>query len=145
MRRGNGIGTWNFAGVMSARGMLSNPALFAGFNKTPLSCVQDWINISQDLQTPFNCFHHHLVFMLEQTLPKSKRCSFNKLRTWTEVLDFLESELGLLYQKGQSGFSCDAFSCDEDESEKPGSYFVSKVEESEAQDEVLADLGALYD
>lgn len=28
---------------MSARGMLANPALFAGFNEVPLSCLSSWV------------------------------------------------------------------------------------------------------
>jgi len=31
------------AGVMAARGVLENPAMFAGFQETPKECVQDWI------------------------------------------------------------------------------------------------------
>ena len=31
-------------GVMSARGMLENPAMYAGFECTPLQCVQDWVS-----------------------------------------------------------------------------------------------------
>ena len=30
-------------GVMSARGMLENPAMYAGFDCTPVQCVQDWV------------------------------------------------------------------------------------------------------
>lgn len=31
-------------GVMSARGMLENPAMYAGFECTPIQCVQDWVS-----------------------------------------------------------------------------------------------------
>lgn len=31
------------SGVMAARGMLSNPAMFAGYDSTPLQCVTDWV------------------------------------------------------------------------------------------------------
>lgn len=30
-------------GVMSARGLLSNPALYAGYQYTPLDCVKHWV------------------------------------------------------------------------------------------------------
>ncbi|KAG8142632.1 putative tRNA-dihydrouridine synthase protein [Naja naja] len=33
-------------GVMVARGLLANPALFAGYEDTPLQCVQDWVDIA---------------------------------------------------------------------------------------------------
>ncbi len=31
-------------GVMAARGILSNPAMYAGYSHTPLQCVQDWVS-----------------------------------------------------------------------------------------------------
>jgi len=30
-------------GVMAARGMLENPAMFAGYGATPAACVKDWV------------------------------------------------------------------------------------------------------
>ena len=30
-------------GVMVARGLLQNPAMFAGYDYTPLQCVKDWV------------------------------------------------------------------------------------------------------
>ena len=30
-------------GVMSARGMLQNPAMFAGYTQTPLQCIREWV------------------------------------------------------------------------------------------------------
>ncbi|KAJ9586026.1 hypothetical protein L9F63_020323 [Diploptera punctata] len=63
-------------GVMAARGILSNPAMFAGYATTPFTCVEDWIAISKQTNVSFQCFHHHLVFMLEKVLPKSKRLIF---------------------------------------------------------------------
>ena len=70
-------------GVMCARGMLENPAMFAGgndssedamplsprfhimtrfagFDSTPAECVSRWLRIALDTGTPFTCFHHHL-------------------------------------------------------------------------------------
>jgi len=34
----------NVVGVMSARGLLSNPAMFTGAETTTLQCVQDWVS-----------------------------------------------------------------------------------------------------
>ena len=53
-------------GVMAARGMLENPAMFAGFDTTPDQCVADWVRIALNIGTPFNCFHHHLIYMCER-------------------------------------------------------------------------------
>lgn len=77
-------------GVMSARGILTNPALFSGHSATPLICVQDWLDITATIPTEFQCFHHHLVFMLEKVLPKKDRVLFNNLQNKLSVLEFLE-------------------------------------------------------
>ena len=57
-------------GVMAARGMLENPAMYSGPITTPASCISDWIHIAMDIGTPFSTFHHHLIYMLEKTLSR---------------------------------------------------------------------------
>jgi len=76
--------------MMSARGLLHNPGLFAGHQNTPLSAVQDWLNI---YHTNYLWFHHHLVFMCEHLLPKTARNTFNQLRKASDVVSFLEDQL----------------------------------------------------
>ncbi|XP_041349092.1 tRNA-dihydrouridine(20a/20b) synthase [NAD(P)+]-like [Gigantopelta aegis] len=76
-------------GVMSARGILGNPAMFAGYNITPLQCVQDWLDISLPLGMPFPLFHHHLIDMLEKSLCRSERRVFNTLSSTSSVIDYL--------------------------------------------------------
>lgn len=79
-------------GMMSARSILHNPGLFAGHQITPLSAVQNWLNIHH---TNFLWFHHHLVFMCEHLLPKKERNIFNKLRKASDVVSFLEDRFNL--------------------------------------------------
>eukprot|EP01135_Chromosphaera_perkinsii_P012280 Nk52_evm17s2630 gene=Nk52_evmTU17s2630 len=76
-------------GVMAARGLLSNPAMFAGYDVTPLQCVWDWVDIAVASGTPFPAFHHHLVMMLEKGLPKGERRVFNDLTTMAQVMEYL--------------------------------------------------------
>ncbi|CAL7937850.1 unnamed protein product [Xylocopa violacea] len=85
----------NCDAVMSARGILTNPALFSGHSITPLSCIQDWLDITSTIPTQFIYFHHHLVFMLEKLLPKKNRIFFNNLQNKTTVLEFLEETYGI--------------------------------------------------
>ena len=59
---------------MAARGMLENPAMYAGAITTPASCIADWIHVAMDIGTPFTTFHHHLIYMLEKSLSRYK-CS----------------------------------------------------------------------
>ncbi|KAE8742126.1 hypothetical protein FOCC_FOCC012333 [Frankliniella occidentalis] len=136
-------------GMMAARGMLANPAMFLGCATTPLTCVQDWVNISLDLGTIFNCFHHHLVFMLEHVLSKEERRIFNCLKTKSAVLDFLKDTYGITYKPGESGLSSasDVIICDKSsirEENSVGAFFTSTVQEDESYDDTLDSLGGLY-
>jgi hypothetical protein len=35
---------FHILGVMAARGILTNPAMYAGYDSLPLQCIQDWVN-----------------------------------------------------------------------------------------------------
>lgn len=105
-------------GVMVANGILTNPEVFGGAKMTSMQCVQNWLDICYNStltveeydticnnlssveefygiipEKPYNlifqCFHHHLVFMLEKVLTRKQRQIFNNLKTFSSVLDFL--------------------------------------------------------
>ncbi|XP_786210.2 tRNA-dihydrouridine(20a/20b) synthase [NAD(P)+]-like [Strongylocentrotus purpuratus] len=82
-------------GVMSARGILRNPAMYAGYDDTPFQCIQDWVDIGLSLGTNLTYFHHHLMQMLDQYLPGSEKVNFNSLTSTTAVLDYLETNFGI--------------------------------------------------
>lgn len=65
-------------GVMAARGMLANPAMFDVEEHacTPLSVVREWVDTALGLGTPFPLFHHHLIFMLEGLFSRSGEWRF---------------------------------------------------------------------
>ncbi|KAH9504822.1 tRNA-dihydrouridine(20a/20b) synthase [NAD(P)+]-like protein [Bulinus truncatus] len=83
-------------GVMSARGILANPAMYSGFYETPLHCIKEWINIALSLGVSFSIFHHHLILMVEHLLPKAERNVFNSLASISAVLDFLRDNLDII-------------------------------------------------
>lgn len=83
------------SGVMSARGILQNPALFSGYDKTPVSCIEEWVNLSLASGLHFTCFHHHLVFMVEKVMDKASRRVFNCLNSTSSVLDYLVEYFGI--------------------------------------------------
>lgn len=78
-------------GVMAARGILRNPALYAGHKTTPIECVRDWLDYSLGCGVTFTQFHQHLMYMLEKVLAKTERKVFNNLVSIPAVLDFLDS------------------------------------------------------
>ncbi|XP_070397291.1 tRNA-dihydrouridine(20a/20b) synthase [NAD(P)+]-like isoform X2 [Dermacentor albipictus] len=78
-------------GVMAARGMLDNPAMFSGFKHTPAQCVQDWLQLSAELGCPLTQFHHHLMFMLDRVLSRSEKRIFNALTSYSAIVDYLHT------------------------------------------------------
>ncbi|KAF9415012.1 hypothetical protein HW555_007279 [Spodoptera exigua] len=85
----------NCQGVMAASGILTNPGLFSGATKTPLSCVKMWKDMKdkESDKITFQCYHHHLVFMLEKVLTKQQKQVFNHLSTFESVDKFLNDNL----------------------------------------------------
>nr|XP_042912080.1 tRNA-dihydrouridine(20a/20b) synthase [NAD(P)+]-like isoform X1 [Parasteatoda tepidariorum] len=77
-------------GVMCARGLLQNPTLFTGTDRTPSNCVTDWIDTAVSFGATFTSLHHHLIFMLEKIMPKAERKLFNTYSSFACVLDHLE-------------------------------------------------------
>ncbi|XP_029922946.1 tRNA-dihydrouridine(20a/20b) synthase [NAD(P)+]-like isoform X1 [Myripristis murdjan] len=87
-------------GVMAARGLLANPAMFAGYEDTPLECVWDWVDIAIEQGTPFTCFHHHLIYMLERVSSQPERKVFNSLSSTSAVIDYLHNTYGSVQSLG---------------------------------------------
>lgn len=90
-------------GVMAARGMLDNPAMFSGFKHTPAQCVEDWLQLSAELGCPLTQFHHHLMFMLDHVLSRSEKRIFNALTSYSAVVDYLRNahSIGLCEHRGK--------------------------------------------
>lgn len=82
-------------GVMSARGLLQNPALFAGYETTPWECIEDYVKLAIGYGTNSFIFHHHLMFMFEDIMSNAERKTFNTLSSIPAILDHLEDYWGL--------------------------------------------------
>ncbi|KAJ1969840.1 tRNA dihydrouridine synthase [Dispira parvispora] len=77
-------------GVMAARGLLQNPALFSGYSETPLECIQKFVDLSIGLGSNTYLFHHHLMFMLENVMTSAERKTFNVLASTSAILNHLD-------------------------------------------------------
>ncbi|KAJ1960786.1 tRNA dihydrouridine synthase [Dipsacomyces acuminosporus] len=82
-------------GVMVARGLLQNPAMFAGHKHTPLECVQSYVNCALAYGTPTFIFHHHIMFMMESLMSNVERKTFNCLSSVPAILDHLSRYYGI--------------------------------------------------
>ncbi|KAL4226452.1 tRNA-dihydrouridine(20a/20b) synthase [NAD(P)+]-like protein [Mactra antiquata] len=87
-------------GVMSARGMLENPAMFAGYNHTPIHCIKDWVDLSTKYGNAHTIFHHHLMYMCENVMSRSERRLFNTLPSTVAVLDYLQQSYDIKCENG---------------------------------------------
>ncbi|MCL4128953.1 UNVERIFIED_CONTAM: hypothetical protein GTU68_039685 [Idotea baltica] len=84
-------------GVMSARGLLSNPCLFAGEESTTLECVESWVRLSIETGSSFTCFHNHLIYMMEKSQSRADRRFFNSLASVPSVVGFLRQKYKLQF------------------------------------------------
>ncbi|KAJ1981214.1 tRNA dihydrouridine synthase [Dimargaris xerosporica] len=82
-------------GVMAARGLLQNPALFSGFEHPPLECIQTYVDLAMGLGSNTHLFHHHLMFMLESIMNHSERKTFNVLNSTSAILAYLRQHYGI--------------------------------------------------
>lgn len=85
------VRTTKVDGVMVANGLLANPALFAGYTKTPDLCIFDWINLEKKFDISFESFHHHLNFMMRSRIPKAERIIFNNFKMKDDVINFINN------------------------------------------------------
>ncbi|KAI5453565.1 tRNA dihydrouridine synthase [Naganishia albida] len=85
MRRETGV-----RGVMAARGLLANPALFAGYSSTPKHAVENFVRLTMDYSLIYPLFHRHVSYMLEGTMNKYERLYFNSLDSHVTVVDYLQ-------------------------------------------------------
>lgn len=89
-------------GVMSARDLLANPALFGGFDECPWEAVEQFMNRVVRAPIPFKLVVHHLSQMTGSggggapaLLGKEERGELMECRDMIEVIDFLDRVKGV--------------------------------------------------
>ncbi|KAI8826928.1 uncharacterized protein EV422DRAFT_491240 [Fimicolochytrium jonesii] len=86
-------------GVMAARGLLENPALFAGYEHTPIEAVQKFVRLSTGYGSAHFILHHHLMYMLDSSMSKAEKKTFNVLTSTPGVIDYLSEHYGLEFPR----------------------------------------------
>lgn len=89
------IARTNADGVMAARGLLQNPAMFTGVEHTPVECVKKYMVLAIASGTTHFIFHHHLMYMLESSMSRAEKRMFNILYSIPSILDYMEEHYGI--------------------------------------------------
>ncbi|EJD42979.1 FMN-linked oxidoreductase [Auricularia subglabra TFB-10046 SS5] len=77
-------------GVMAARGLLANPALFCGHACAPDAAIERFMHLAIGYGLQFGLIHRHIAFMLESRLSRPGMKYLNSLVSTAGLLDFLE-------------------------------------------------------
>lgn len=77
-------------GIMSARGLQQNPALFAGYTHTPAKCIKQYLDLALGYGQSYYITHHHLIDMLDKTLSRAEKRHFNSIPGTGALIDYLE-------------------------------------------------------
>lgn len=101
--------TTKLAGLMSARGILANPALYAGHTSTPWSAVETFLRHVARAPLPLKLVQHHLGEMCgpgmghdkHSLLSKAERGTLTSLSNMCDVIDFMDEACER--KTGQSG------------------------------------------
>ncbi|KAF8535561.1 Dus4 protein [Trichophaea hybrida] len=91
-------------GVMAARGLMTNPALFAGFQKTPWGAVERFMDYVMEFTIPSRLTQHHICEMLDGLVLKKERSQmYETVTTIVELVDWLDERF-ILRRKGDPSF-----------------------------------------
>lgn len=90
-------------GVMSARGVLANPALFAGYKATPWSAIEVLLDAALAYGLSFRLLQHHVSQMADKLLPKLYMRQLHSLKLNIELIDWLDEHF-IVHRKHDPGF-----------------------------------------
>ncbi|KAK9465818.1 hypothetical protein V1512DRAFT_254037 [Lipomyces arxii] len=101
-------------GVMSARGLLENPALFAGYESTPWKAVElFWAYAEKYGGVSKNLLYRNVQFMIiemtQNLLTKEERQEIRTIKSWTQLTSWFDERF-VLKRWGEKGFATLEFS-----------------------------------
>lgn len=91
-------------GVMAVRGVLSNPALFAGFKQTPWAAIELFWDYASGYGLPFRITQHHLSEMLDKVIPRKIIKQMNETNCLVDMIDWFDKNF-ILKRQGEQGFA----------------------------------------
>lgn len=90
-------------GVMAVRGILANPALFAGYSKAPWGCVERFVEYATAFGLPYRLTQHHLACMLEGQISKALYKELMECKHLAQLIDFFDEHF-ILKRPWDEGF-----------------------------------------
>lgn len=85
----------NVDGVMSARGLQLNPALFRGHATTPWGAVEKFFAYTTSYPIPFRYAQQHIADMLEKTVVRKERVDMLRCTNMVELVDWFDERFDL--------------------------------------------------
>ncbi|KAF2157150.1 tRNA-dihydrouridine synthase [Myriangium duriaei CBS 260.36] len=82
-------------GAMSARGILENPCLFAGYDTTPIEAVRKIMSYSTACGLRYELAQYHVHEMLTKALTKRERKQLMECKDMIELTDWLEEKANM--------------------------------------------------
>lgn len=91
-------------GLMAARGLLTNPALFSALDKTPWGAVERFMDYAMRMNVPFALVVHHVNEMMDLMVTRKERAKMVEVcRTIVQLIDWLDERF-VLRRKGDEGW-----------------------------------------
>ncbi|GMM31237.1 tRNA dihydrouridine synthase [Martiniozyma asiatica (nom. inval.)] len=79
-------------GVMAVRGVLDNPAMFAGFEKCPWGAIERFWDLAMSYGLPFRLMQHHLACMMEGLIDRKWIIELNECESAGDLLDWFDEK-----------------------------------------------------
>jgi tRNA-dihydrouridine synthase 4 len=82
-------------GVMAVRGILANPALFAGYQKAPWGCIERFMEYATAFGLPYRLTQHHIACMLEGQISRELYKELMDCKHLAQLIDYFDAHFNL--------------------------------------------------